>query len=62
MVRLVNAGIQQEGARSDSDEESEEGRVDEFERYMPDDMAINLEKQRLFSEECMKRSGDFGRF
>lgn len=45
------------------DDEDEYGQeIDEIKKYLPSDMAINVEQQRIFAEECMQRAGGFGRF
>lgn len=34
----------------------------EFQKFLPKDMSSNIETQRLFAEDCMKKAGGFGRF
>lgn len=49
--------------QGDEDDEEEEHKMNmEFQKYLPKDMNSNLETQRLFAEDCMKKAGGFGRF
>jgi len=56
----MNYGIQDVEVEEISEEDRAE--LDEFRRHLPKDIAVSIEEQRVFSEECMKRAGDFGRF
>lgn len=47
----------------DDDDEQEEHRLNmEFQKNLPPDMASNLETQKNFAEDCMKKAGGFGKF